>query len=132
MWQSFLFFVDTGGVESELKSPITCGGNSQGLWEVRVMESNIVALDFCAHAISMLAGSNLFAFRKIAGGRHFSHFCPSVSSNRRNCRNIEDDGRSAFDSCPASPCGLMGITARDAHSSRPLLFETCSTIFVNN
>jgi hypothetical protein len=76
--------------------------------------------------------SNLFASRKMAGGGHFSHLSPSVSSNRRNCCDIEDDGRSAFDSCPASPGGIMGITARDAHSSRPLLFETCSTIFVNN
>src|ERR1700724_3639821 len=45
---------------------------------------------------------------------------------------VEDDGRSAFDSCPASPGGLMGITADDAHSSRPSLFATSSTIFVNN
>ena len=30
MLQSSLFFVDTGGVESELKSPMKCGGDSRG------------------------------------------------------------------------------------------------------
>jgi len=30
MLGSFLFFVDTGGEESELKSPMKCGGDSRG------------------------------------------------------------------------------------------------------
>ena len=30
IWQSFLFFVDTGGVELELKSRMKCGGDFRG------------------------------------------------------------------------------------------------------
>ena len=45
-----------------------------GLWEVRVMESNIVALDFWAHAISMLTGQAIQPVRVQKDGRWWTLF----------------------------------------------------------
>jgi predicted acetyltransferase len=45
-----------------------------GLWEVRVMESNIVARHFWAHAISMLTGQAVQPVRVEKGGKWWTLF----------------------------------------------------------
>jgi predicted acetyltransferase len=45
-----------------------------GLWEVRVMESNIVASEFWAHAISMLTGQTIQPVRVEKDGRCWTVF----------------------------------------------------------
>jgi hypothetical protein len=56
-----------------------------GVWEVRVMESNVPARDFWAHAISTFRGEavkNLLASLETASTGHFSHLSPCASLNK--------------------------------------------------
>jgi predicted acetyltransferase len=45
-----------------------------GMWEVRVMQSNIPARDFWAHAISMLTGKEIKSTRVEKDGKYWSLF----------------------------------------------------------
>jgi predicted acetyltransferase len=45
-----------------------------GIWEVRVMQSNVPARDFWAHAISMLTGKDIKSTRVEKDGKYWSLF----------------------------------------------------------
>jgi hypothetical protein len=89
-WQSFLFFVDTGGVESEPKSPMRCGDYSQGCGKF-VSWNRILWHATFGHMPSRrsrVKQSNLFSSRKMASRGRSSHLSPSVACNRSNCCKI--------------------------------------------
>jgi len=90
MWWSFLFSVDTGGVESELESPMRCGGDSRDSGKF-VSWNRILWHATFGHMPSRrsrVKRSNLYASRKMASRGRSSHLSPSVARNIRNCCKI--------------------------------------------
>jgi predicted acetyltransferase len=76
VWDVAEFFVLRGcrrlGIGTQIASEVW--RRFPGLWEVRVMESNVPALDFWAHAISIFAGEAIRPVRVEKDGKYWALF----------------------------------------------------------
>jgi hypothetical protein len=73
IWQNSSFFADTGEPELERLQRRRCGPFS-GVWEVRVMQSNLLANSFWESAISHFTGVGIQPVRVEKDGQNWQLF----------------------------------------------------------